>query len=324
MPRPVEENRTELRANDWIEVKSSLEIFRTLDENGALDGLPFMPEMLEHCGKRYRVLRRAEKTCVELADGSYAIREFKHNDVVLLEGLRCSGSSHDGCQRACLLFWKMAWLKNDQGTQHASATACTEHTPLCAALKTKVSAEQYFCQSSQLTTATLPHRLTRGQILAKCLRDLRSGAVGSREMLSLILVPLYRKVRDALFGRPRLRGNLTRTPVGDLNLQPGEIVEIRDLEEMRQTLDSTGRNRGLVCDIELKKFCGTQYRVLGRLDRMISESTGRMRKVEGTVFLDGNLCMCARVVGGCPRAEYCYWREVWLRRVEPQRAGTSQ
>ena len=50
---------------------------------------------------------------------------------------------------------------------------------------------------------------------------------------------------------------------------------------------------------------------------MISEATGEMRKVEGTVYLDGNLCMCAWSVGGCPRQEYCYWREVWLKRVDP-------
>jgi hypothetical protein len=33
-------------------------------------------------------------------------------------------------------------------------------------------------------------------------------------------------------------------------------------------------------------FCERTYRVQGRLDRMISESSGEMRKVEGTVFLE--------------------------------------
>jgi hypothetical protein len=119
-------------------------------------------------------------------------------------------------------------------------------------------------------------------------------------------------------------GDLTRTPVGELNLRPGEMVEIRNLEEIRQTLDTRGRNRGLVCDLELGKFCGKKYRVRSRLDRMISERTGQMREVGGTVILDGNLCICARTLGGCPRQEYCYWREVWLRRVETQAARTAQ
>jgi hypothetical protein len=313
-----------LRTNDWVIVKSPLEIAATLDQEGALDGLPFMPEMLEFCGKRFRVLRRAEKTCVELPGGRYDIREFINNDVVLLSGLRCVGSAHDGCQRACLLFWKTAWLESADDRQSLAAPAEEELATLRGRLKSKVSADQYFCQSSQLSAATVSRQLGRMEILIKCWRDIRSGAVGIGEMLGLIFVPLYRKTRDSLFGRPRLLGSLLKTPVGELNLQPGEIVEIRNLEEMRQTLDSSGRNRGLVCDIELKKFCGKRYRVLSRLDRMISEPTGRMRKVEGTVILDGNTCMCARALGGCPRQEYCYWREVWLRRVESQHAGVTR
>jgi hypothetical protein len=315
---------TPFNSGDWVEVKSPLEIAGTLDREGTLDGLPFMPEMLQFSGKRLRVLRRAEKTCVELTGGRYGIREFVNNDVVLLEGLRCSGTGHDGCQRACLLFWKTAWLKAAEDAQPSPAASPDERAALGRQLKTKASADRYFCQSSQLSTATETRQLGHMEVLIKCWHDLRSGAVGTWEMLPLVFVPLYRKVRDALFGRPRLVGNLAKTPVGDLNLQPGELVEIRDLEELRQTLDPAGRNRGLVCDIELKRFCGKRYRVLSRLDRMISEVTGQMRKVEGTVILDGNTCMCARTLGGCPRQEYCYWREVWLRRVEPQHQGAPQ
>jgi hypothetical protein len=129
-------------------------------------------------------------------------------------------------------------------------------------------------------------------------------------------------------GRPVLRGNLTRTPVGDLGLRTGEWVQIKSIEEMRQTLDDRGRNRGLVCDIELKKFCGMKYRVRSRLDRMISEPTGEMRPVQGTVILEGNMCLCARALGGCPRLDYTYWREVWLKRVDspqnPLHGGESR
>ena len=73
---------------------------------------------------------------------------------------------------------------------------------------------------------------------------------------------------------------------------------------MRATLDQRGRNRGLVCDIELKQFCGKQYRVQSRLDRMISEPTGEMKHVQATVILEGITCLCARVVRGCPRSDY--------------------
>ena len=39
------------RAGDWAEVKSADEILASLDERGCLDGLPFMPEMLQYSDK---------------------------------------------------------------------------------------------------------------------------------------------------------------------------------------------------------------------------------------------------------------------------------
>lgn len=304
-----------LKAGDWVEVKSPSEIAGTLDVAGTLDGVPFMPEMIEFCGRRFRVLRKAEKTCVEVSSGEYVIREFIRNDVVLLDGLRCSGASHDGCQRLCMLFWKMAWLRKVESGETETAMEPAGIVALRSKLTTMTTPGRYFCQSTQLHKSTSLQPLRRRQILLKCFRDVQSGAIGVIEMVTLILVPLYRKIRDRLVGRPWLVGSLTKTPVGTLGLQPGEIVEIKTLGEMRETLDRRGRNRGLVCDIELEKFSGTRDRVRGRLERMISEPTGEMRKVEGTVILEGNTCMCARVVGGCPRLEYCYWREVWLKRV---------
>jgi hypothetical protein len=301
---------------EWVEVKTPGEISQTLDSEGTLDGLPFMPEMLEYCGQRFRLLRRAEKTCVEFPGGAYKIRELRKNDVFLLEGLRCSGANHDGCQRQCMLFWKAAWLRSaDRGPSGASTNGPGTQT-VHPKLKTMSTFARYFCQSTELANATRPEPLTGIEILQKCYRDVRFGGVAVRQMLGLIAMPLYRKTKDRLFGRSRLLGTLARTPTGTLGLQPGELVEIKPLKEMQQTLDSQGRNRGLVCDIELEKFCGQRYRVHSRLDRMISEATGQMRNVEGTVTLDGNTCMCARALGGCPRLEFCYWREVWLKRVE--------
>ena len=58
----VKEHR-KLRAGEWVEVKSKEEILRTLDTNGELDGMPFMPEMFAFCGKRFQVYKRAHKTC---------------------------------------------------------------------------------------------------------------------------------------------------------------------------------------------------------------------------------------------------------------------
>ena len=90
---------------DMVEVSSAAEILSTLDANGTLGKLPFMPEMLAFCGHEFRVSRRAFKTCVDDRD----MREL--DDTVFLEDVRCDGASHGGCDRGCLIFWKTDWLK---------------------------------------------------------------------------------------------------------------------------------------------------------------------------------------------------------------------
>ena len=52
-----------LRAGDEVEVRSADEILATLDPAGSAAGLPFMPEMLKHCGRRFFVSARAERIC---------------------------------------------------------------------------------------------------------------------------------------------------------------------------------------------------------------------------------------------------------------------
>ena len=51
------------RVGDLVEVRSAAEILATLNEQGELDDLPFMPEMLQFCGKRLTVHKVAHKLC---------------------------------------------------------------------------------------------------------------------------------------------------------------------------------------------------------------------------------------------------------------------
>ncbi len=57
------QNLLNLKAGEWVEVRTQDEILATLDQNGRLGNVPFMPEMLEYCGKQFRVHRRTDKTC---------------------------------------------------------------------------------------------------------------------------------------------------------------------------------------------------------------------------------------------------------------------
>src|SRR5262245_36900321 len=110
-------NRNPFLPGDLVEVRSVDEILSTLDERGTLDNLPFMPEMLSFCGRQFRVSRQAFKTCVD-------DREMRQlEDAVFLEDVRCDGANHAGCARACLIFWKTAWLKRAGATTGKSELA---------------------------------------------------------------------------------------------------------------------------------------------------------------------------------------------------------
>ena len=92
--------KNELYPGQGVRVRTFAEIAETLDRDGALESLPFMPEMIQFCGREFQVFRRLEKTCVE----GYGARLLPNT--VILEGLRCDGAAHDGCQRHCPLLWK--------------------------------------------------------------------------------------------------------------------------------------------------------------------------------------------------------------------------
>ncbi len=106
-----------------------------------------------------------------------------------------------------------------------------------------------------------------------------------------------------------------------LGLRPGEMVEVKSKEEIRSTLDSTGRLRGLVFLPEMRPFCGQRFRVHKRLERMYLEESHQIRHVTNTVLLAEVFCDGKAV--GCDRSCFLYWREAWLRRI-PEPNPTHQ
>jgi hypothetical protein len=115
---------------------------------------------------------------------------------------------------------------------------------------------------------------------------------------------------------PFLAGRLTRTPTEVLNLRPGELVEIKSKEEILETLDTKGMNRGMTFDGEQIKYCGQRARVLRRVERILDERTGKMMHFKNDcIVLEGVTCT-GKYNQYCPRSIYPYWREIWLRRVE--------
>jgi len=102
-----------------------------------------------------------------------------------------------------------------------------------------------------------------------------------------------------------------------LKLLPGDLVQVRSKEEIFSTLDERGRFKGLYFMPEMAKHCGKKFRVFKKVEKIMLESTGEMRKiVSPTVFLEGNYCD-GDFTDGCDRSCFCYWREVWLKRASP-------
>jgi hypothetical protein len=101
-----------LQAGEIVEIKSREEIFATLDENDATQGLRFDSEMLKYFGRRARVLRRIEKIIDEKTGRMLTIRR----DCVILDGVLCTGDYHRSCPRAIYPYWREAWLRRVEGT----------------------------------------------------------------------------------------------------------------------------------------------------------------------------------------------------------------
>jgi hypothetical protein len=320
-----------LRVGQLVEVRSADQIMATLDQNGELDSLPFMPEMLQYCGQRLTVGKVAHKACDTMTRSG--IRRME--DAVHLEGVRCDGGSHGGCQAACLIYWKTAWLRPVDSAEAVPSDVELTPNPTIMLRLTDVSqrpaddggAARYRCQSTELLRAApdvLPVRDMRQYV-----DDVRSGNVGPAWALRAFLVGMFdryqhrsrtRLPRWLLIrgGRPWgfLRGTADKTPTGFLNLQPGELVRIKSKGEIEKTLNKDLLNRGMGFDAEMSRFCGRVARVARRVDHILDEHTGRMIFMKNPcIVLEGIICEGA-FNSSCPRGIPAYWREIWLERVE--------
>ena len=331
--------RLRLRAGEWVEVKSKDEILATLDEFGRIDGLPFQPEMLSLCGQRFRVGKVAHKTC----DTIHKTGNRAMADAVHLEDVRCDGSAHGNCQANCLLFWKEAWLKRPGAADvppRASHAVCSEyvlHRGVTQEGRTDLSDATWVCQITQLYDATTPLSPTD---FRQYVRDVTSGNVGVWKMFCILtyagftrllqigagyraLLWLYNRWQVLTGGKPYpiasgLLPKGERTPTSQLDLQIGEMVEVRSTDEIRATLGTDSKNRGLLFDPEMVKFCGQRHRVKRRVLRLIDEPTGKMIDMKyPCIVLQGAQCRgeCTPLRYACPRAIDSYWREIWLKRV---------
>jgi hypothetical protein len=326
--------RLDLRVGELVEVRSEEDILATLDDNGELDALPFMPEMLQYCGQRFTVYKVAHKLC----DTMTATGMRRMRDAVHLAGVRCDGQAHGGCQTACLIYWKAAWLRRvDPATADRTGTPAPSPQPprlTVADLHTRSrkptssnGEELFSCQATELLRAApepLPFRH-----LGQYAWDLRSGNARILAVFCAFLAGLFNRLQAAstrvLPRRLRFReglrwgfvkGSLTKTPTGHTDLQPGELVRIKPKAEIMRTLSKDLCNRGLGFEEEMARHCGREARVLRRVDRCIDEATGRLLQMKNPCVVLENIVCEGAYSANCPRSIYAFWREIWLDRVE--------
>jgi len=307
--------------------------------------------MFEFCGKQFRVFKRAHKTC----DPPNGIRGRRMFHTVHLEGIRCDGSAHDGCQARCLIFWKESWL--ERLGPYEQPLGPSDHTAANPGLRQDVPTERHViasarrgqllagssepvwvCQSTQIAQASHPLQWWN---LRQYVEDYTSGNVRFGQLMAAFLFFVYAQVVSAGIGLgtplrwaydviqkmrgaapyPMRRGKVpmgVKTPSARLDIQPGELVKIRSYEEILETLDENSLNRGMWFDAEMVPYCGGTYRVLDRVNRIINEKTGKMLDLKNDcIVLDEVVCLAcySKYRRFCPRSIYPYWREIWLKRV---------
>jgi hypothetical protein len=320
------EHKKDFRIGDWVEVCAKEEILQTLDSKGMLDGMPFMPEMFAFCGLRFRVYKSAHKTCDYSAE-PYCCRNLP--DTVHLQ-TRCSGEAHGGCQAACLLYWKTAWLKpvaSGAGDATSSLLALpsdtarkSSQTPGCTEKdiwnhvqepETDDGTPTYICQMTQIRSATTP---LAWWDIRQYMRDYASGNVTLGRILSGLIYWIYFSLSEAGIGVgrpmrwfynkfsslwggtgfPRENGLIPEglpTPLVNLNLQPAEFVRIKSQKEILKTVATSNKNRGMYWDAELVPYCGKVLKVRSRVTRLIGERSRKMLEMKNPcITLESVVC----------------------------------
>ena len=227
-----------IRVGDWVEVLPIQDILRTLDGEGTLDAMPFMPEMARYAGRRFRVMKSAHKTCDPT--GAWELRRLR--DAVHLE-TRCDGGAHDGCEARCLIIWKTAWLQHVDGP-HGEAVAqdlaqdpgqAAAYLPKLQTLTRRADQNgkpRYRCQVTEIAPATTE---IPAWDLRHFVEDVSAGNISPRDLLTEVgalartaLTKGASKLQSRLpeDGRRGLAGR--RTPeLERLDLQPDERVRVK-------------------------------------------------------------------------------------------------
>jgi hypothetical protein len=289
---------------DEVEVCSLEEIRATLDPQGTLEAMPFMPEMEKFCGSRARVFRCLDK----IYDYGRTKRMRQLEDCVVLIGLRCHGEAHGSCQAGCLTIWKTQWIKRPGARPRVLPSA--SRPPL---VTRDAGTGHFVCQFTQLQAAS---RELRPWDVRRDLRPLLAGNVTFGAFLVAVATRWFNFAQTLRGGEtfPASLPGLNQSSLSEAAMDRGDTVTVRPYLEIARTLNAQNKNRGLWFDNDMLKHCGHTYRVQGRVERIIEAATGRLLEMKSPcIVLEGVECSGELQWFG-PQHEYLYWREAWLEK----------
>jgi hypothetical protein len=107
-------------------------------------------------------------------------------------------------------------------------------------------------------------------------------------------------------------------------LRPGDVVEVRSSAEILATLDGDASVEGMPFMPEMLSYVGKRFTVSHRVEKICDTITGSngSRRMRDTVFLEDLRCD-GSAHGSCQARCRIYWKEAWLRRVDPAAAVTG-
>ncbi len=291
-----------------VRIKSATDILATLNDEGSCEGLSFMPQMVGLCGQEATLVRWVTSSCVPTRDG-VVFGGIK--DAVLLDVKRCDGEAFGGCQLGCSTIWKTHWLTTDIVSSVESSFDNEANVEALHELSLRNSRidGRANCQATQLVKISTSNDGAR-------LQHYRQEMNLNRVSVSTIASSLCGGLLARVSGRSaNVVGTLARTPVTDLNLQPGDRVRVKSKAEIVQTLDTKGCNRGLWFDPLMLRYCDQELTVTNRIRVLVDETDGRIRTLKTpSVVLDDLRCDSTQR-RFCSRLLHLFWRECWLQRV---------
>jgi hypothetical protein len=165
------------------------------------------------------------------------------------------------------------------------------------------------CQATQLINISTP---LSGSRLNRYAQEIKLNRVSASEIATSFCGGMLARLRGV---SGTVHGTLKRTPVTDLQLEVGDRVRVKSIEEITATLDVNGKNRGLWFDPAMRRYCGQTLTVSKRVTVLVDETDGQIRQLKvPSVVLDDLRCD-PNERRFCSRLLHLFWREAWLERA---------